>query len=66
MLVPLLAITELNYDSYCLTMFGTFTRQFMLFKLPQDIYKILGSDCKDLTVSTSRCQRAQLKLCMQQ
>ena len=27
-------------------MFGTFTRQSMLFKLPQDVYKILGSDCK--------------------
>ena len=27
-------------------MFGTFTRQSMLFKLPQDVYKILGSDRK--------------------
>jgi len=27
-------------------MFGTFTRQSMLFKLPRDVYKILGSDCK--------------------
>jgi len=25
-------------------MFGTFTRQSRLFKLPQDVYKILGSD----------------------
>jgi len=27
-------------------MLGTFTKQSMLFKLPQDVYKILGSDCK--------------------
>jgi len=27
-------------------MFGTFTKQSMLFKLLQDVYKILGSDCK--------------------
>jgi len=27
-------------------MFGTFTRQSMLFKLPQNVYKILGSNCK--------------------
>ena len=25
-------------------MFGTFTRQSRLFKLPHDVYKILGSD----------------------
>jgi len=33
----------------------------MLFKLPQDVYKILGYYC-----NTSRCQHAQLKLCIQQ
>ena len=27
-------------------MFCIFTRQSMLFKLPQDVYKTLGSDCK--------------------
>jgi len=33
-------------------MFGTFTKQSMLLllKLPQDVYKIPGSDCKDFEV----------------
>jgi len=32
-------------------MFGTFTKQSLLFKLPQDVHKILESDCKYFEVS---------------
>jgi len=64
MLIPLLAITAVNYDSYCLTNVWYIHKTIQLFKLPQDVYKILGSDCKYFEVPA--VQHAKLKLCIQQ